>query len=405
MSVTIKPILHSRKNKENKYPLAIRIYKDGKYSLVFLGFTMDKKQWDAKQNKVKKDYPNSGRLNAFITKKLAEINEKYLTLELENKETSSKILHKSIVNKASLDSFNAEAKEYLANLKNSGSYNRLSAERPRIHRFQEFIKGQDISFKEITISLLTQFKSFLLGGRKVSERTAINHLVVIRSIYSQAIKKGIVDQKHYPFGRGKVVIKFPDSIKVGLSKKEVESLEAFDAKDNEAMQLALDTWLLSFYFAGMRVADVLQLHLGDFKDGRLHYKMGKNDKVVSLQIPTKAIDIIKRYRPTSNERNGLLFPHLNNAIDLNDKFDVQKKTSQANKTINKNLKLIANEIGLNKNLTMHIARHTFGNISGDKIPIQMLQKLYRHSSILTTIGYQANFINKDMDDALNKVIS
>ncbi|GAL82102.1 hypothetical protein JCM19274_2813 [Algibacter lectus] len=25
---------------------------------------------------------------------------------------------------------------------------------------------------------------------------------------------------------------------------------------------------------------------------------------------------------------------------------------------------------------MHIARHSFGNISGDKIPIQMLQKLY-----------------------------
>jgi hypothetical protein len=54
---------------------------------------------------------------------------------------------------------------------------------------------------------------------------------------------------------------------------------------------------------------------------------------------------------------------------------------------------------------MHIARHTFGNISGDKIPIQMLQKLYRHSDIKTTMGYQANFIHKDADDALDAVIS
>jgi integrase/recombinase XerD len=53
---------------------------------------------------------------------------------------------------------------------------------------------------------------------------------------------------------------------------------------------------------------------------------------------------------------------------------------------------------------MHIARHTFGNISGDKIPIQMLQKLYRHSSVTTTINYQANFMHKDTDDALYKVI-
>ena len=52
---------------------------------------------------------------------------------------------------------------------------------------------------------------------------------------------------------------------------------------------------------------------------------------------------------------------------------------------------------------MHIARHTFGNISGDKISIQMLQKLYRHTSITTTIGYQANFIHKDADEALDSV--
>lgn len=29
----------------------------------------------------------------------------------------------------------------------------------------------------------------------------------------------------------------------------------------------------------------------------------------------------------------------------------------------------------------------------------MLQNLYRHSSVTTTIGYQANFINKTADDA------
>ena len=53
---------------------------------------------------------------------------------------------------------------------------------------------------------------------------------------------------------------------------------------------------------------------------------------------------------------------------------------------------------------MHIARHSFGNISGDKIPIQMLQKLYRHSSVTTTMLYQANFMRKDADEALDMVI-
>ena len=55
-------------------------------------------------------------------------------------------------------------------------------------------------------------------------------------------------------------------------------------------------------------------------------------------------------------------------------------------------------------MSMHFARHSFGNISGDKIPIQMLQKLYRHSSITTTILYQSNFMQKDTDEASDKVL-
>lgn len=66
---------------------------------------------------------------------------------------------------------------------------------------------------------------------------------------------------------------------------------------------------------------------------------------------------------------------------------------------------IAEQMELDKPLTMHIARHTFGSMSGDRIPIQMLQKLYRHSDISTTINYQKAFTNKDADDALEAVLN
>jgi hypothetical protein len=35
----------------------------------------------------------------------------------------------------------------------------------------------------------------------------------------------------------------------------------------------------------------------------------------------------------------------------------------------------------------------------------MLQKLYRHTDIETTIGYQSNFIHQDVDDALETVLN
>lgn len=65
---------------------------------------------------------------------------------------------------------------------------------------------------------------------------------------------------------------------------------------------------------------------------------------------------------------------------------------------------VAPQAGIEKKLTMHLARHTFGQLAGDKIPVQILQKLYRHSSIITTMGYQSNFTTQKADDALEKVL-
>lgn len=91
--------------------------------------------------------------------------------------------------------------------------------------------------------------------------------------------------------------------------------------------------------------------------------------------------------------------------NLKDPKDVLAKTKTANKKFNKYLERIAEKAKIDKKLKMHIARHTFGNISGDKIPIQTLQRLYRHSSITTTINYQSNFIHKNFDEALDNIVN
>lgn len=69
------------------------------------------------------------------------------------------------------------------------------------------------------------------------------------------------------------------------------------------------------------------------------------------------------------------------------------------------MKRIASQCVIEKNLSNHIARHSFGNIAGDKIHPLMLQKLYRHSDLKTTLNYQSNFIYRDADDAWDSVIN
>ncbi|MCT8340614.1 tyrosine-type recombinase/integrase [Flavobacteriaceae bacterium TK19130] len=91
--------------------------------------------------------------------------------------------------------------------------------------------------------------------------------------------------------------------------------------------------------------------------------------------------------------------------NFNDTEEVSKRTQSTTRNLNRRLKIVSKRLGIRKNISMHIARHSFANISGDKIPIQMLQKLYRHSSVTTTIRYQANFIHNDADDALDTVVN
>ena len=129
----------------------------------------------------------------------------------------------------------------------------------------------------------------------------------------------------------------------------------------------------------------------------------KNSKLESLKIPEKALTIIALYRKLPTE-NDLLFPFLE-YTNLKNPKEVSVRTQSVTRNLNRALKRTAIQLGIKKNLSMHIARHSFGNLSGDKIPIQMLQKLYRHSSVTTTIRYQANFIHQDTDDALDSVIN
>lgn len=257
-------------------------------------------------------------------------------------------------------------------MRRQGKYNRVNAEQPRINIFREFLDGKDIMFPEITVSLLNKFRAYLKGERHVSERTVMNYMILIRTLFNQAITDGMVDPKYYPFGKGKVRIKLPEANKIGLNADEVKLLETVDLSGKLAYwSHARNVWLVAFYFAGMRASDVLRLKHSDFQNDRLHYTMGKNAKAGSLKVPEKVLKIIAQY--PKDGKHDLIFPELQVLDHFNDAYDVQRKIASAIKRLDVHMRKIAKLAGINKVLTMHIARHTFGNLSGDKIPIQLLQ--------------------------------
>ncbi|MFS4466969.1 phage integrase SAM-like domain-containing protein [Maribacter sp. 2210JD10-5] len=403
MASNTKITLRKKANKEGLFPLAIRITKNRRSNYMYIGHYIDSKHWDEKKKVVRKSHPDSDLLNTLLLSKLSEANRTLLELQVENQDISSNQIKKEITSTLEFTSFSEVADAYLKELENKNKLTRLYTDRVRVNHVLKFHKSKQLMFQEIDEGFLTRFQSYLSNKQNLSERSIVNNLVVIRTLYNRAIKLGIVDQKNYPFGADKIRVKFPETEKVGLTITEIQKIENLENL-SKAQNHARNVWLFSFYLAGIRVGDVLKIRWSDIYDMRIHYRMNKNAKLVSLKLPDKLNPIIEFYRPDMKHTDDFVFPELKKADLKNDK-DIYVKTNTATKKFNKYLREIGVKAGINKKVTMHIARHSFGNIAGDRIPIQMLQKLYRHSSITTTMQYQSNFISKETDKALDKVVN
>lgn len=400
---TVKILL--RKNyqkKDGSYPIALRITKNRKTRFVFTGEYIQAKDWDAGKGLAKTTYKSSKRLNNFLLKKLSEAHNIALDVETNDSQKTVKNIKTMIVNDRNTNFFDV-ADIYLEALNKRQKFHQENNDRGRLNIFKAYLGKSSLDFKDLDEDLLGKFKNHLSYELKRSERTVVNYMILIRTIYNLAISKSVIDRNPYPFGRGKVQIKIPESEKIGLNREEVLQLESIE-DITPAQQHALNVWLFSFYFAGIRVGDVLKLRWSDFKDGRLYYRMGKNKKLVSLKVPDKAQVILDTYRQDKVKRTDLVFSDLK-GVDFNDQKYLTTRVKTVTRNFNRRLELIAEKLKIDKKLSMHIARHSFGNISGDKIPIQMLQKLYRHSSITTTVNYQQNFMHQETDEALDKVIN
>lgn len=434
-----------RKNKQRKdgsAPLALRITKDYKTNYCFIGQYVLDKDWDEELGKVKRTHPNSKKLNNFLMKKLIEANN--IALEVNDKITSKEI-KKKVIGPGGQKSFFQVASERIETKHNRGIFSVAQTELSILYNLEEFVtlksslgkseivngikkrrkeriskgrkheysfldsvkhfrKSKALNFQDINSIFIEKYKTFCTVYLNHKKRTITNQLIFIRTLFNIAIKEGDIDIKFYPFANEKEKIRIGSSHKIGLTIEEIERIEALEVEIGSTIWHTKNLWLMAFYFAGIRISDIVKLKWSDFKDNRLFYIMNKNEKPLSLKIPDKAEVILCAYKKNEKQNNGYVFPFLKNADGKNAE-DIFIKTRNATKVLNKYLKRIALQCSIEKKLSNHIARHSFGNIAGDRIHPLMLQKLYRHSDLKTTLNYQANFIHRDADDALDSVIN
>ena len=402
---SIKVLLWNKANKDGLFPVVIRITSERKPAYLYSTHYLKSSQWDEKEKLIIGDYPESDVANLDIVELKGRI-QKFMILNnvkerrLSGPQIKAEFIKATKRQRGSL--FFPFALEIQKEKEQEGKFNEVGTLKSQLKYYKQF-GGDKLTFEDIDKEHLRKFKRWLKIHRKVSERTQADYLMTIRSIYNRAIAKGIVEKDSYPFGAGGMKIKYRETLKIGLSKADIDLLESATVDSTTAPRFhARNVWLFSFYLAGMRFSDVIQLKKKEILDGRLPYTMGKNNKPLNLKVPDKAMEIVTHYQ-REHPKGKYLFPDMDRTKPVGE-YATRRRVRSINRNINRQLDHLAKQLGIEKRLSMHIARHSFATIAGDKISIQLLQKLYRHGDIRTTINYQQSFIHKDMDEALDLVI-
>lgn len=372
-------------NKQGKSPLMIRIFLNGEMLNVgSSGICIDKKLWNNATNRVKGRSGEVLNLNAQLDNISNSLQTIFKKHEFDEDLTLDKI--KSIFlgkNKEKTtflefyDKYLEDVKSQVGVGKSIALYHKYSAARNHFAEFLHIKYGRkDLMPGELTHIIIHDFEIYLRTVVCLKPNSATKTLKFFKTVVIFAQKCGVMT--HDPFLNHHFHLEPVD--RGFLTDEEIQRImqKKFPTPRLEAVR---DAFIFSC-FCGLAYIDMANLTHDNIVtlDGK-EWIMTKRQKtnvqsnILLLDIPKK---IIEKYK--GKTKNGRLIPIL------------------SNQRMNSYLKEIADVCGINKNLTYHLARHTFATMSLSKgVPIETVSKMLGHTNIKTTQIY-ARITNKKIEE-------
>ena len=384
-------------------PLMLRVAKDNKRTMKSLGISVNPKHWDFVKNRPKPSCPNKEYIQKIILSKEAEIQEKMMEFASEQKAYTTTTLANATNQKFELKTVARFYKELIEEFAADNKCGNRLIYKSSYNSLLKFTKGKlDIPFCEIDIDWLKKYEKWM-RDKNNRETTISLQFRTLRSAYNKAIQAKCARKSDYPFDDYKIN-KFDTSTqKRAIAKTEVLKFtqEVHDLSKRQYFQLSKDIFVFSYLCGGINFTDIANLTNANIIDGRLQYIRQKTHKKIKIGIPDEAMKIIEKYAP---ESKGYLFPILDKKIHKTP-LQKQNRIHKILAKVNKNLKLLAAELGVEANVTTYVARHSFASVlKKSGVSIALICEALGHSDLATTQIYLDSFDNKQVDEAMKNLL-
>lgn len=393
MQTTFSILFYPRGNdidKNGNAPIYARITVNGKRSEFSIKRKVLLTKWNSEAGKMRGTTSDVRELNKYMTSIRTKLNKIQEQLSEKNASvTAQKIkniyLGKDIKHKMLLEIFqehNDKVDKLIGKDFAAGTAERYKTARKHVKDYiSKEYNVKDIPVKDVDHTFITGFEYYLKTTRNCAHNTAIKYITNFKKIIRIAYANDWINKD--PFIHWKAKLKIVD--REFLTEKELQKLVEKEFGIHRLNQVK-DIFVFCC-FTGLAYADVKKLSQNDIVLGItgerwIKTKRSKTDTRSNIPILSIPEALLEKYAESPDFSDSeLLLPVL------------------SNQKMNAYLKEIADLCGINKNLTFHLARHTFATTVTltNGVPIESVSKMLGHKSLKTTQHY-AKIIDKKVSD-------
>lgn len=401
--VNMKPIItiiidSRRPKKSGKYPIKLRITFSREQKYYPLGFDLSLEEFEIIQSNTNiKKIPSPGLRRQYSDYKLKVDQAIVKANQIIDKlpDFSFKLFEKSLnQNQRTNETVYDYYLDTIDQLRKDGRVGTADNYQSSMNSLKGF--SPKLNLIDVSMEFLKSYEQWLLTKGKSISTVGI-YLRPLRAIMNTAISQGMISRDaHYPFGKSKYQIPSSKNTKKALTIDEVGKLYNYKAPRGTWLEKARDFFIFSYLANGMNIKDIALLKFKNIDGEYLRFTRAKTintNRTLSSQITVFIVPeleaIMNRWKNSDSEPDAFIFPILKNNLSF---LEQQGLIRQFTKMINKYIKRIGHELGINKHITTYYARHSFATIlKRSGVGTEIISESLGHSSLKTTSSYLDSF--------------
>lgn len=393
MNKTFNLLFYVKKSKINSVgeaPIYLRITIDGKICEISTKRTIDPSKWNSNTQKPNGNSEEMRMLGFYLKTFEQKVYNVYHELLRDNEKVTSKKLKNKLLGKEEKArtlipafKYHNDRMEKLIGIEFAKGT--LTRYKTCLNHIESFLTWKynltDIDLEKVNYAFLNDFEFFLRTEKSCNNNSAVKYIknfgkIIRICLGNEWMQKDPLLNYHS---------KFDEVTRMFLNEEEIDTMTKKDFR-NERLSLVRDIFLFSC-FTGLAYIDTQKLTYQNITTGLdgsqwIYTKRQKTKTTSNIPLLNQAEKIIEKYKNhPACIISGRVLPVL------------------SNQKMNAYLKEIADLCGINKDLTYHIARHTFATTItlSNGVSIESVSKMLGHKSIKTTQHY-AKILDKKVSE-------